>query len=112
MFPRHNATGLHDMIFDFCRAAGFTPRVAQEAVQLQTIVSLVSAGLGVALVPASLTDMRRAGVVYRRLREASPLMTVLLAWRRDNRSASLANFVAIARIRAQPARVGRRGVMS
>jgi len=112
MFPRHNATGLHDMIFDFCRSAGFTPRVAQEAVQLQTIVSLVSAGLGVALVPASLTDMRRAGVVYRRLREASPLLTVLLAWRRDNRSACLANFVAVARGRTRVARAGRRSGMS
>ncbi|MEO8738191.1 MAG: LysR family transcriptional regulator [Casimicrobiaceae bacterium] len=112
MFPRHNATGLHDTIFDFCRAAGFTPRVAQEAVQLQTIVSLVSAGLGVALVPASLTDMRRAGVVYRKLREASPLLTVRLAWRRDNRSACLANFVAVARGRARAAGTGRCAGMS
>ena len=112
MFPRHNATGLHDTIFDFCRTANFTPRVEQEAVQLQTIVSLVSAGLGVALVPESLTDMRRAGVVYRKLREASPLLTVLLAWRRDNRSASLANFIAVARDQTPAIRSARRGGMS
>lgn len=97
--PRANGPGLHDMIFNFCARAGFAPRVAQEAIQLQTIVSLVSAGLGVALVPASLKDLRRRGVVYRSLREPSPLLTVMLAWRRDNRNACLANFVAIARER-------------
>lgn len=112
LFPRPNATGLHDMIVTFCRSAGFTPRIAQEAIQLQTIVSLVSAGLGVALVPASLMDLRRTGVVYRRLRESSPLLTVLLAWRRDNRSACLVNFIATARTHARAARTAARGRMS
>ena len=97
IFPRPAAAGLYDAIVEFCRQAGFTPRVAQEAVQMQTIVSLVSAGLGVALVPASLRDLRRRGVVYRRLREDSPRLTVLLAWRAANRSACLAQFVAAAR---------------
>jgi DNA-binding transcriptional LysR family regulator len=96
-FPRPMAPGLHDMIVKFCRSAGFTPRVTQEAIQLQTIVSLVSAGLGVALVPASLRTLQRAGVVYRPVREVSPLVTVLLAWRRTNRSMSLSHFVSVAR---------------
>jgi DNA-binding transcriptional LysR family regulator len=88
---------LYDAIIEFCRQAGFTPRIAQEAIQMQTIVSLVSAGLGVALVPASLRHMRRRGVVYRQLRQASPLLTILLAWRSASRSACLAEFVATAR---------------
>lgn len=106
IFPRSAAAGLYDSIVEFCRQAGFTPRVAQEAIQMQTIVSLVSAGLGVALVPASLRDLRRRGVVYRRLREDSPLLTVLLAWRAANRSACLAQFAATARasVRGDPAR--------
>ena len=97
IFPRSAAAGLYDAIIEFCRQAGFTPRIAQEAIQMQTIVSLVSAGLGVALVPASLRHMRRRGVVYRRLRQASPLLTILLAWRSASRSACLAQFVATAR---------------
>ena len=74
---------------------------------MQTIVSLVSAGLGVALVPASLRHMRRRGVVYRPLRQDSPLLTVLLAWRSASRSACLAHFVATARasVRASARRV-------
>ncbi len=39
---------------------------------MQTIVSLVSAGMGVALVPQSLCNLRRTGVVYRPLRESVP----------------------------------------
>ncbi len=46
LFPRHMAPGLYDDVVSFCRQAGFSPRVEQEAVQMQTIVSLVSAGLG------------------------------------------------------------------
>jgi DNA-binding transcriptional LysR family regulator len=76
---------------------------------MQTIVSLVSAGLGVALVPASLMDLRRPGVVYRPLHEPSPKMTVALAWRRDNRNVCVANFVATARRHARvAATTGRR----
>jgi DNA-binding transcriptional LysR family regulator len=108
LFPRSNAPGLHDMIVDFCRAAGFAPRVAQEAIQMQTIISLVSAGLGVALVPASLMDLRRSGVVYRALREQSPQITVALAWRRDNRSVCVANFVTTARRHVRGAQATRR----
>lgn len=109
IFPRLVAPGLHDAIVEFCRQAGFAPRVAQEAIQMQTIVSLVSAGLGVALVPASLRDLRRRGVVYRGLREDSPLLTVLLAWRAANRSVCLAQFVAAAQASARPVAAGRRG---
>jgi DNA-binding transcriptional LysR family regulator len=97
IFPRSAAAGLYDAIIEFCRQAGFTPRIAQEAIQMQTIVSLVSAGLGVALVPASLRHLRRRGVVYRPLRQDSPRLTVLLAWRSASRSSCLAQFVATAR---------------
>lgn len=108
IFPRSAATGLYDAIIEFCREAGFVPRVAQEAIQMQTIVSLVSAGLGVALVPASLRDLRRRGVVYRSLREDSPLLTVVLAWRAASRSACLAQFVATARASVRRRSPGRR----
>jgi DNA-binding transcriptional LysR family regulator len=112
LFPRSNAPGFHDMIVGFCQSAGFTPRIAQEAIQLQTIISLASAGLGVALVPASLMRLRRSGVVYRALRESSPQITVSLAWRRDNRSACLANFVSTARRRSRTATITRRPTVS
>ncbi|HEX2080512.1 MAG TPA: LysR family transcriptional regulator [Longimicrobium sp.] len=59
MFPRAQAPELHDLIGAACRAAGFTPRVVQEAQSWQMIAGLVGAGVGVAIVPAS---VRRLGV--------------------------------------------------
>ena len=72
LFPREAGAWLYDAIVGFCRGAGFTPRIEQEAIQMQTIVSLVAAGMGVALVPASLRHMRRTGVVYRAVGRNEP----------------------------------------
>lgn len=96
LFPRPMAPGLYDDVVSFCRAAGFSPRVEQEAIQMQTIVSLVSAELGVALIPASLTNLRRTGVTYKAIRETSPLTEIHLAWRRGDELPTLRAFVDLA----------------
>jgi DNA-binding transcriptional LysR family regulator len=67
IFPRRIVPSLHDAIFGMYHAAAREPRVAQEAIQMQTIVNLVSAGLGLAWVPASVREFQRTGVVYRQL---------------------------------------------
>ncbi len=89
LFPRPLAPGLYDSIIGVCERAGFSPRVGQEAIQMQTIVSLVSVRMGVALVPRSLTNLKRTGVVYRPLEEKSPLVTTGVAWKNSNTSATL-----------------------
>lgn len=108
LFPRHMAPGLYDDVVSFCRSAGFSPRVEQEAVQMQTIVSLVSAELGVAIIPQSLQNLQRTGVVYRQLREASPLTEIRLAWRKDDALPALRLFLDVARecMVGNPARRG------
>lgn len=65
IFPRRILPSLYDAIFAMYHAAGKLPRVAQEAIQMQTIVNLVSAGLGVAWVPQSVQQFQRPGVAYR-----------------------------------------------
>jgi len=72
IFPRRIVPSLHDAIFGLYHAAGRAPEVAQEAIQMQTIVNLVWGGLGVAWVPESVTQFRRAGVVYRAAAEFAP----------------------------------------
>lgn len=67
IFPRAIAPSLYDEVLAFYRSHGVAPRIAQEAIQMQTIVNLVSAGIGVAWVPQSLTRLQRPGVVYCRL---------------------------------------------
>ena len=96
LFPRPYAPGLYDDIVSCCKAAGFSPRVEQEAIQMQTIVSLVSAELGVALIPASLTNLRRTGVTYKALKGGSPLTEVHLAWRRGDDLPARRVFVDVA----------------
>jgi DNA-binding transcriptional LysR family regulator len=67
IFPRRIVPSLFDAIVGLYHAHGQVPDVAQEAIQMQTIVNLVSAGLGLAWVPESVTQFRRPGVVYRRV---------------------------------------------
>jgi DNA-binding transcriptional LysR family regulator len=50
LFPRTLAPGLYDQIISLCQQADFSPILAQEAIQMQTIVSLVAAQMGVAIV--------------------------------------------------------------
>lgn len=93
IFPRRIAPRLHDLILGCFERAGIAPRVGQEAIQMQTIVSLVSAGMGIALVPQSVSNLKRPGVDYRELRDPSPTVEVGLAWRKDNTSPVLAAFL-------------------
>ncbi len=97
MVPANLARGLSEVVLGVCARAGFAPRIAQEAVQMQTVVSLVSSELGVAIVPASLLNLRRSGVVYRPVRDRHPRIELRLAWRRDARSVPLARFVELAK---------------
>jgi DNA-binding transcriptional LysR family regulator len=89
---RSSGAGSHDQILAVCRNAGFSPRVVQEGSQAE-VASLVASGAGVAIVPASLRTIRRAGVLYRPLHERS--MTQLdMAWRKDGASPVLRAFVS------------------
>jgi DNA-binding transcriptional LysR family regulator len=97
MFPRTAGFVFHDLIMGFCLRAGFTPRVAQEVNQTHAVIGLVSAGIGVALVPASAQKIGLAGVVYRPLREATPLASVAIARRRADASPVVAAFLEVAR---------------
>jgi len=97
IFPRAISPGLYDAILSVFRAAGLTPAIGQEAIQMQTIVSLVSAGMGIALVPQSVSNLMRPGVEYRALADPTPLVETGLAWRRDNPSPVLLGFLALLR---------------
>jgi DNA-binding transcriptional LysR family regulator len=97
MAPREIAPGLYDIVAGLAARAGFAPRVAQEAIQMQTVVSLVSSGLGVAIVPASIANLGRRGVVYRELADAHPRLDLWLAWRSGALGATARDFLAHAR---------------
>jgi DNA-binding transcriptional LysR family regulator len=116
IFPRRIVPSLHDAIFGLYHAAGRVPSVAQEAIQMQTIVNLVWGGLGVAWVPESVTRFRRAGVVYRAAGEFAPARRgagskrvllpaceTSLVWPAENDRPALQRFIDFVRMNgAQP----------
>ncbi|WP_375502128.1 LysR family substrate-binding domain-containing protein [uncultured Nostoc sp.] len=101
LFPRILAPGLYDLIISLCQQAGFSPKVAQEAIQMQTIVSLVAAEMGVAIVPASLQNLQRIGVVYKTLQEPTLKVAIAMIWRNNETSPTVLRLVEIVKQAAQ-----------
>jgi DNA-binding transcriptional LysR family regulator len=97
MVPREIAPGLYDIVSALASRAGFSLNVAQEAIQMQTVVSLVSSGLGLAIVPGSLANLGRRGVVYREIADPHPRLELWLAWRRGELGAAARELLAQAR---------------
>lgn len=97
IFPRRIAPAFHDAILACFHEHGLTPHIGQEAIQMQTIIGLVSAGMGIALVPQSVSNLKRPGVEYRALQEDTPVIETGLAWRRDNTSPVLHAFLKLLR---------------
>lgn len=95
-FPRDLGPGLFDEISALCRRGGFEPRVAQEAVQLQTIVGLVAAGCGVTIVPRSPT-LARPEVAFVPLTPATRPIDLALVVRREARSPAAGTFATLVR---------------
>lgn len=80
-----------------CRQAGFEPRVVQRTGELQTALGLVSAGIGVALLPASVEHTSREGVKYIPLDSPSPTISMVAAYRNDDSSPILQRFLDVVR---------------
>ena len=99
MFPRRIVPSLHDAVFAMYHASNRLPQVAQEAIQMQTIVNLVSAGLGIAWVPESVRQFQRSGVLYREVKTTPgspvPLCETSLVWARDCNNPVLQRFVSV-----------------
>ena len=84
--------GFYDSFFAQCAKAGARPRAAQYANDIQTKMWLVSAGFGIAPTTATLSEVKRPGLVFRALPPGLPAVQAVLAWRRDDPSPILAHF--------------------
>lgn len=93
--------GLQDAALAACRHAGFEPLPGPEAPQIPTVLSLVAAALGFALVPATTRQLAMAGVSFADL-PTSRTIGLALAHQRDARSVALRHFIAEVRAEAAP----------
>ncbi|MFE9440971.1 LysR family transcriptional regulator [Streptomyces sp. NPDC006602] len=94
LLPRAVGPQLYDQITNLCTAAGFTPRVAQHAVEWQTVCALVETGLGVSLAPASIRRIRLKGVAFRGIDPSTARTRVAVAWRETDPNPLVTNLLA------------------
>jgi DNA-binding transcriptional LysR family regulator len=105
LFQRHLAPEFHDSIVGMFRRAKCTPHIAYEAAEYQTMMSLVAAGLGISIVPASVRNLGRVGVRYLPLAGARERAEVVIAYRDKTASQSVRAFAKLARaMRRDPSR--------
>jgi len=96
MFPRARGPAYFDQLMSLCGTAGFTPRIVQEAPQLD-IISMVAAGFGVSIMPSSMRNFRRPGLSFRAI-VGAPQVELLIVWRHQNLSPALHKFVDLVRV--------------
>jgi DNA-binding transcriptional LysR family regulator len=92
MFGKAGAPLFHDRVHAMCEQAGFAPKVVQHATQIHTVVGLVGAGLGVAVVPASGRNLHPRQVRFVAISDKAEPVHVALAWRRGHETPAIRSF--------------------
>ncbi len=106
MYPRESGIGLYWQVLRLCAGAGFRPQIAREVQELTTIVGLVDAGAGVAIVPADTKSIQLRGVSYVPLRDLDAYSTLYLAFRERDRNAHLYGLLSKLRHQARASSKG------
>jgi DNA-binding transcriptional LysR family regulator len=94
MYPSHHRSVVYEAVLDACQRAGFTPSATQEVGETSTLVVFVAAGLGVALVPASVRHLSITGAVYLPLAGTTEEVELAVATRSDDESPHLREVLA------------------
>ncbi|GGY96615.1 LysR substrate-binding domain-containing protein [Shewanella fodinae] len=97
MTPRSLAVSLHDAVVAVCHAAGFEPIEGQAAPQIASILSMVSAELGISLVPESMRQLSVKGVVFRSIGDTASKVELAVAYPSLHPSQPALNFAAVVR---------------
>jgi DNA-binding transcriptional LysR family regulator len=92
LFHRQGAPAVFDTIVGACRSQGFSPRVENEPNSMQTALSLVEAEEGIAIVPASTSNLRSNGVRFVRL-VPDLYLDLIVAWQLGEPSVVVRGFL-------------------
>ena len=95
LFHREGSPFLFDTITGMCKKAGFSPRVECEPNLMQTVLSLVEAEQGVAIVPACVRNLRSDGVRFYRLQRDEVRVELVAAWKNENQSVVLRSLLDV-----------------
>lgn len=97
MFARDANADFHHFIAKACRKEGFSLNIAYFQDDLYSVWALIGAGLGVALAPASLQELRLPGIVFRKFEPAAPVMEMALAYMHADKVSVVSQFLEVAR---------------
>ncbi|MDB5899464.1 MAG: hypothetical protein JWP41_3066 [Ramlibacter sp.] len=97
MVPWSRGFGFGRLTMRICSRAGFVPRVVQEAEPMESVIGMVGAGVGIAIVPALVRQLPVARVVYRPIKERFARAEIAMAWSKSNESPVLQRFLTVAR---------------
>jgi DNA-binding transcriptional LysR family regulator len=97
MFGRDANADFHHFIAKACRKEGFSLNIAYFQDDLYSVWALIGAGLGVALAPASLQELRLPGIVFRKFEPAAPVMEMALAYMNADKVSVVSQFLDVAR---------------
>ena len=94
LFDRESATYFNSLANNLFSAHNIKPIFIQSATQLHTVLALVSAGLGLALVPEAAARIQLEDIVLRPLDMTSPpLAELCLAWNKNDRNPTINSFL-------------------
>jgi len=91
--PSQGGPSFHSEILGYCERAGYVPRRVKEAADLQALIATVGSGIGLAIVPKSVTNLHAYGVVYKPLSDLNTCAELVVAWRRDDNSKLVKAFI-------------------
>ncbi len=92
--PSNLHYSLYKPITMYCEnELSFSPNKTHEATLMLTIINLVAGGAGVSILPDNARLIQHPAVVYRDIQESIPPVQIVAAWRRDNKSKTVENFV-------------------
>jgi DNA-binding transcriptional LysR family regulator len=94
---RGTAPELFDAIIAVCKRAKFSPNIVDTPRLWQTVLTMVEASEGIALVPACVQHLRSSGVLFKALRHTKCQVDVVLAWRQDDPDAIRDSFLNLLR---------------
>lgn len=97
LFPRRISPFYYDSIIAACFGAGFSPHILHEAASIVSQIAFVTCGLGIALVPNSISSLGSGKVVFRPLVQDVDVVTIGMAWNSDNHNPALVALIQIVR---------------
>jgi DNA-binding transcriptional LysR family regulator len=97
LYPRKLGTGVYDAVMQACIAAGFQPHAGLEVPQMTSVVTFVAAGMGVSVLPATMSQLQAEGVRYLPLKRNPPIANLAIAYRAKAPSMALSYCISLTR---------------